>query len=174
MAEQLNRPANSESVDISLTLNGAPWSGSVPVELALLDFLRERCGLTGTKRSCESEVCGACTVLIDGRAVSSCTYLTVEAADRDVLTIEGLVQNGRLDALQEAFLQNEGFQCGFCTSGMIMCAKALLLENAAPSRQEIAEYLRGNICRCGAYLEIVSAVLEAAAVQPAASGGGEA
>jgi aerobic-type carbon monoxide dehydrogenase small subunit (CoxS/CutS family) len=165
MAEEPDTLARSQMFDTSLMLNGTPWNGSVPAETVLLDLLRERCGLTGTKRSCESEVCGACTVLVDGRAVSSCTYLAAEAAGRSVLTIEGLEQEGRLDPLQEAFLRHEGFQCGFCTSGMIMCSKALLLENPAPSRQEIADYLRGNICRCGAYVEIVGAVLEAAALQ---------
>lgn len=151
----------SQMLDVSVTINGAPWSGSIPAELMLLDFLREHRGLTGTKRSCESEVCGACTVLVDGQAVSSCTFLAIEAAGRVVLTIEGLERDGHVDPLQAAFMRHEGFQCGFCTSGMIMSCKALLIENPAPTRQDVADYLRGNICRCGAYIEILAAVLEA-------------
>ena len=166
MAEHVRGMPRSQMLDLTATINGEVWSGPVPAELTLLDFLREQRGLTGTKRSCESEVCGACTVLVDERAVSSCTYLAIEAADRRVLTIEGLERNGRLDPLQEAFMLHEGFQCGFCTSGMIVCSKALLLENQSPTRQDVADYLRGNICRCGAYLEILAAVLEAAEMQP--------
>jgi carbon-monoxide dehydrogenase small subunit len=154
-----------QMLDVSMTINGEAWSGRIPAELSLLDFLREDHRLTGTKRSCESEVCGACTVLVDGRAVSACTFLAVEAAGRSVLTIEGLERNGRLDPLQEAFMRHEGFQCGFCTSGMIMSSKALLLENPSPTRQDASDYLRGNICRCGAYLEILAAVMEAAEMQ---------
>jgi len=149
-------------LELACTVNGKPWAGSVPSEETLLDTLRYRLGLTGTKRSCESEVCGACSVLVDGAAVSSCTFLAFEAAGRSVLTIEGLEQAGRLDPLQEAFMRNEGFQCGYCTPGMIMMAKALLLENPHPSKQEIAAYLRGNICRCGAYTGIEAAIIEAA------------
>jgi len=149
-------------LELACTVNGKPWSGSVPSEETLLDTLRYRLGLTGTKRSCESEVCGACSVLVDGAAVSSCTFLAFEAAGRSVLTIEGLEQDGSLDPLQLAFMRNEGFQCGYCTPGMIMMAKALLLENPHPSKREIAAYLRGNICRCGAYTGIEAAILEAA------------
>ena len=153
----------SQMIEIALTINGRTWSGAVRTEETLLEFLRDDLKLTGTKRSCESEVCGACTVLVDGRPVSSCSYLAFETAGRDVLSIEGLEGDDRLDPLQEAFLCHEGYQCGFCTSGMIMSAKALLLENPSPSREEVANYLRGNICRCGAYLGILSAVLDAAA-----------
>jgi carbon-monoxide dehydrogenase small subunit len=162
----------AQTYQLSFALNGAPWSGNVPAELTLLDLLRERCGLTGTKRSCESQVCGACTVLVDGQAVSSCSYLAVEVSGRSVLTIEGLEEQGRLDPLQMAFLRHEGFQCGFCTSGMLMTCKALLLENPTPTREEVVRYLRGNICRCGAYLEILDAVLEAAAMGAAEHQGG--
>lgn len=165
MPEQAVQSIRSQMLEIALTVNGKPWSGRVRTEETLLELLRSQLDLTGTKRSCESEVCGACTVLVDGLAVSSCTYLAFEAAGRSVLTIEGLEQEGRLDPIQEAFLRHEGFQCGFCTSGMIMASKALLLDNPSPTRQEIADYLRGNICRCGAYLGIVSAVLEAAETQ---------
>lgn len=146
---------------LSLTVNGKPWSGSVPVEETLLEFLRNRLRLTGTKRSCESQVCGACTVLVDQKAISSCNYLAFEADGKSVLTIEGLAQGDKLDPLQEGFVSNLGFQCGYCTPGQIMAAKALLLESPSPSREEIAEWLSGNICRCGAYPGIMSAILEA-------------
>jgi aerobic-type carbon monoxide dehydrogenase small subunit (CoxS/CutS family) len=147
---------------LSLTVNGKSWSGAVPIEETLLEFLRNRLQLTGTKRSCESEVCGACTVLVDNRAVSSCSYLAFEANDKAVLTIEGVAQDGVLDPLQEAFIRNIGAQCGYCTPGQIMAAKALLMENPNPSREQIAEWLGGNICRCGAYGAIAQSILEAA------------
>jgi len=148
--------------NIAVTVNGKPWSGSVPIEETLLEFLRNRLQLTGTKRSCESEVCGACTVLVDNRAVSSCSYLAFEANDKAVLTIEGVAQDGVLDPLQEAFIRNIGAQCGYCTPGQIMAAKALLMENPTPTREQIAEWLSGNICRCGAYGAIAQSILEAA------------
>ncbi len=146
---------------LSLTINGKSWSGQIPVEQTLLEFLRSRLGLTGTKRGCESEVCGACTVLVDQKPISSCSYLAFETHGKSVLTIEGLAAGGRLDPLQEAFVRNLGFQCGYCTPGQIMAAKALLLEKPAPTREEIADWLSGNICRCGAYPGIAAAVLEA-------------
>jgi len=147
---------------LSLTVNGRSWSGEVPIEETLLELLRNRLRLTGTKRSCESEVCGACTVLVDNRAVSSCNYLAFEAHERSVLTIEGVAQNDKLDPLQEAFIRNIGAQCGYCTPGQIMAAKALLNENPHPTREQIAEWLSGNICRCGAYGAIAQSILEAA------------
>jgi aerobic carbon-monoxide dehydrogenase small subunit len=150
------------SFTLSLEINGKPWSGEVPAEETLLEFLRVRLRLTGTKRSCESEVCGACTVLVDHRPISSCSYLAFEAHGKSVLTIEGLAQGEQLDPLQEAFIRNVASQCGYCTPGQIMTAKALLLENPEPTRAEIAERLSGNICRCGAYPAIVTAILEAA------------
>jgi aerobic carbon-monoxide dehydrogenase small subunit len=145
-----------------VTVNGEPWCGEVPIEETLLEFLRDRLHLTGTKRSCESEVCGACTVLIDNRAVSSCNFLAFEANDKKVLTIEGVAQDGKLEPLQEAFIRNIGAQCGYCTPGQIMAAKALLIENPQPTRTQVAEWLSGNICRCGAYGAIAQSVLEAA------------
>ncbi len=148
--------------NLSLTINGNPWTGNVPVEETLLELLRIRLRLTGTKRSCESEVCGACTVLVDNRTVSSCNYLAFEAQGKSVLTIEGLANGEQLDPLQEAFIRNIGAQCGYCTPGQIMAAKALLSENPAPTREQIAEWLTGNICRCGAYGAIATSILEAA------------
>ncbi|MSP38544.1 MAG: (2Fe-2S)-binding protein [Deltaproteobacteria bacterium] len=148
--------------NLSVSVNGKPWSGEVPIEETLLEFLRNRLQLIGTKRSCESEVCGACTVLVDNRAVSACNYLAFEANGKSVLTIEGVAQGEQLDPLQEAFIRNIGAQCGYCTPGQIMAAKALLMENPTPSREQIAEWLNGNICRCGAYGAIAQSILEAA------------
>ncbi|HTN72565.1 MAG TPA: (2Fe-2S)-binding protein [Methylomirabilota bacterium] len=148
--------------NLSLIINGNHWSGAVPVEETLLEFIRIRLRLTGTKRSCESEVCGACTVLVDNRPVSSCNYLAFEAHEKSVLTIEGLAQGDRLDPLQEAFIRNIGAQCGYCTPGQIMAAKSLLMENPHPTRDQVAEWLSGNICRCGAYGAIAKSILEAA------------
>jgi len=138
-----------QSIDVSLTINGKPWSGPVPAEEVLLDFLRERIGLTGTKRSCESQVCGACTVLVDGQPTSSCT-------------IEGLASGEHLDPLQTAFIRNVGAQCGYCTPGQLMAAKALLLQNPSPTFDQIAQWMKGNICRCGCYPAIAQSILEAA------------
>jgi aerobic-type carbon monoxide dehydrogenase small subunit (CoxS/CutS family) len=148
--------------NLSLNVNGKPWSGEIPIEETLLEYLRVRLGLTGTKRSCESEVCGACTVLVDNRPVSSCNYLAFEAHEKAVLTIEGVARGDDLDPLQEAFIRNIGAQCGYCTPGQIMAAKALLMETPNPSRDQIAEWLNGNICRCGAYGAIAQSILEAA------------
>ena len=150
------------TVNLTFTINGQPWSGEVPIEETLLELLRNRLRLTGTKRSCESEVCGACTVLVDKRPVSSCSYLAFEAHEKSVLTIEGVAHKDKLDALQEAFIRNIGAQCGYCTPGQIMAAKALLVENPQPTREQIAEWLSGNICRCGAYGAIAQSILEAA------------
>ena len=151
----------SQTVTVSLTVNGESWSGEVPVEETLLEFVRNRLGLTGAKRSCESQVCGACTVLVDERPISSCSYLTFEAHGKSVLTIEGLALGEQLDPLQEAFIRNVGAQCGYCTPGQIMAAKALLLENPSPTREQISEWLSGNICRCGCYPAIATSILEA-------------
>jgi len=150
------------SFNLSVTVNGKPWSGEVAIEVTLIELLRDRLHLTGTKRSCESEVCGACTVLVDNRAVSSCNYLAFEANGKSVLTIEGVAQGDKLDPLQEAFIRNIGAQCGYCTPGQIMANKALLMENPNPTREQIAEWLSGNICRCGAYGAIAQSILEAA------------
>ncbi len=147
---------------LTLTVNGKHWSGEVPIEETLLELLRNRLRLTGTKRSCESEVCGACTVLVDNRPVSSCTYLAFEAHEKAVLTIEGVARGEELDPLQVAFIRNIGAQCGYCTPGQIIAAKALLMTNPHPTREQIAEWLSGNICRCGAYGAIAQSILEAA------------
>jgi len=168
MFEQGTSDVESDSMNgqstfnLSLMINGNPWSGDVRVEETLLELLRIRLRLTGTKRSCESAVCGACTVLVDNRPVSSCSYLAFEAHGKSVLTVEGLATNEKLDPLQEAFIRNIGAQCGYCTPGQIMTAKALLLEKPKPTQDQIADWLTGNICRCGAYPAIAKSILEAA------------
>ena len=151
---------------ISLKVNGSERSVEVEARTTLLDMVREQFGLTGAKLGCDIQVCGACTVLVDEQPISSCNYLAWEAHGKSVLTIEGLSKNDVLDPLQEAFVRNIGAQCGFCTPGQIMAAKGLLLANPSPTRQQITEWLSGNICRCGAYPAIVASVQEAAASLP--------
>ena len=150
------------SMPIEFTVNGERWSGEVPVEMTLLEFVRARLGLTGTKRSCESEVCGACTVLLDGLPVSSCCTLAFEARGKELLTIEGVANGDELHPLQDAFVKHVGMQCGYCTPGQIMAAYALLAENPKPTYDEAAEWMSGNVCRCGCYPAIMRAILEAA------------
>ncbi|MPZ13686.1 MAG: 2Fe-2S iron-sulfur cluster binding domain-containing protein [Chloroflexi bacterium] len=149
-----------ETTYIAITVNGTRWQGDAPVEEVLLDLLRSRIGLTGTKRGCESEVCGACTVLVDGAPISSCNYLAFEADGKAVTTVEGLARGDELHPLQEGFIRNVAAQCGYCTPGQLMAAKALLEENPTPSYGDIAHWLTGNICRCGCYPAIASAILE--------------
>jgi aerobic-type carbon monoxide dehydrogenase small subunit (CoxS/CutS family) len=157
-----NRMQAQAKFNLSVTVNGIAWTGDVAVEETLLEFLRVRLRFTGTKRSCESEVCGACTVLVNDRPVSSCNYLAFETHGKSVLTVEGLTRGDELDPLQNAFIRNIGAQCGYCTPGQIMAARALLLENPNPTRAQIADWLSGNICRCGAYGAIAKSILEAA------------
>ena len=163
MAEQSD---DMQMLAVRINVNADLWQGTIAAPETLLEFIRVRLGLTGTKRSCESQVCGACTVLVDEQPVSSCNYLAYEAHGKSVLTIESLSKNDVLDPLQEAFIRNIGAQCGFCTPGQIMAAKGLLLANPSPTRQQITEWLSGNICRCGAYPAIVASVQEAAAGLP--------
>ena len=153
--------AGPAPVRIALTLNGLPTQVEVETGDFLLDVLRERLGLTGSKRSCDSEVCGACTVLLDGLPVSSCTLLAWEARSRRVDTIEGLARDGRLHPVQQAFLEESGFQCGFCTPGMIMTITALLEEEPDASDDVLKTGLRGNICRCTGYVSILRAARSA-------------
>jgi aerobic-type carbon monoxide dehydrogenase small subunit (CoxS/CutS family) len=153
-----------ETIDLELTLNARRRSLRIEARETLGDVLRDRLGLTGTKISCDAQVCGACTVLVDDLAVSACTFLAVDAESRHVRTVEGLATNGRLSPLQQAFIDNAGFQCGFCTPGMLMAATALLEENASPTRDEVIDALEGNLCRCTGYAHIVDAVLAAAAL----------
>lgn len=162
MLEALGPIETLQTTAIETRINGRPWTGSVPVEEELLDFLRTRLGLTGTKRGCESEVCGACTVLVNGAPVSSCSYLALEISRKTVTTIEGLAEGEQLHPLQAAFMRNVAAQCGYCTPGQIMAAVALLAENPSPAYDEIAHWMTGNICRCGCYPAIATSIQEAA------------
>ncbi|MBI2893874.1 MAG: (2Fe-2S)-binding protein [Deltaproteobacteria bacterium] len=150
-------------VTIDLRVNGEPHEVAVHPWRTLAQALREDLGLTGTKIGCETGDCGACTVLIDGRSVTSCLTLAVEAAGREITTIEGVAPSGTdLDALQEAFVRLGAVQCGYCTSGMILSARYLLSHNPAPTELEIRQALSGNLCRCTGYQKIVEAIAEAA------------
>ena len=144
------------------TVNGAPVAIDVEPRWTLAELLRNHLCLTGTKVSCEMQVCGACTVLVEGRPVSSCTFLAADADGRRVTTIEGLAGPDGLHPIQQAFVENFALQCGFCTPGFIMMAEALLVENPAPTRAEVIHHLDGNLCRCTGYAPIVEAVLRAA------------
>ena len=147
---------------VELTINGGVESVEVAPSTTLLDLIRDRLGLKGTKEYCRSGVCGACTVLMDGQAVSSCSLLAGQASGADILTIEGLTPDEGLHPIQQAFVDHFGLQCGYCTPGMILLAKALLDENPTPTREEIVRYMGGNICRCTGYAGILRSV-EAAA-----------
>jgi len=147
---------------VSITVNGVKRRGEVEARLLLVHYLRESLGLTGTNIGCDSSQCGSCTVLMDGKAVKSCTVLTVQADGSAVTTIEGLAKNGKLHPLQDAFWENHGLQCGFCTPGMILTAANLLERNPKPSDSQIRVGLEGNLCRCTGYQNIVAAVKDAA------------
>jgi carbon-monoxide dehydrogenase small subunit len=147
---------------ITLTVNGRLEYVEVPDHLTLLQMLRERLALTGTKNGCEAGECGACTVLLDGRPVNACLILAVEAEGREITTIEGLAADGRLTALQQAFIDRNAVQCGFCTPGMLMSAHALLDRSPQPTEDEIREALLGNLCRCTGYVRIVQAIQDVA------------
>jgi carbon-monoxide dehydrogenase small subunit len=148
---------------ITLTINGKKRTDTVEPRLLLIHYLREVAGLTGSHIGCETSLCGACTVHVDRKAIKSCTMFAVQADGRDILTIEGLAANGKLDAVQEAFWNEHGLQCGFCTPGMIMTVKQIIERNAKPSEEEIRHGLDGNLCRCTGYQHIVNAVKAAAA-----------
>ena len=147
---------------ISFTLNGELTEAMVEDNVTLLDFIRDTLDLTGTKKGCEEGECGACTVMIDGKPVNSCLVLAREIAGRELLTIEGLAENGKLSPLQQAFIDKWALQCGYCTPGMIMSAKALLDVNPNPTEYEIRDAIAGNLCRCTGYAKIVEAVQAAA------------
>ncbi len=149
---------------IQLTINGQPVEASVSPNQTLVQFLRDDMGLTGTKHGCGLGDCGACTVLLDGKAVNSCLVLAVQADGCQILTIEGLAENGKLHPLQQAFVDKGAIQCGFCTPGMILSAKALLDEKPNPTELEIMTAISGNLCRCTGYQKIVEAIGEAAEV----------
>ena len=144
--------------NIKMTVNGQTCSGAVEARTLLVDFLRDHLGLTGTNIGCDTSQCGACTIMMNGQAVKSCTALAVQAEGSEITTIEGLATNGELHPLQKAFWDEHGLQCGYCTPGMIMAGVGLLDQNPKPSESEIRHCLEGNICRCTGYQNIVKAV----------------
>ena len=154
-----------DQVDVQLEINGRLQRLTIEPRETLADVVRDRLGLVGTKVSCDAQVCGACTVLVDGLAVSGCTALAVDADGRSVRTVEGLADGDRLSALQQAFIDSAAFQCGFCTPGMLMAATALLEDDPHPDREAVVEGLEGNLCRCTGYEPIIEAVLAAAKMQ---------
>ncbi len=147
---------------VEISVNGVTRKADVDPRLLLVHFLRDNLGLTGTNVGCDTSQCGACTVLLDGKAVKSCTVLAVMAHGSQVTTIEGLSKDGKLHPLQQAFWDNHGLQCGYCTSGMIMTASEILKKNPNPSEEDVRHNLEGNICRCTGYHNIVKSVLAAA------------
>ena len=150
-------------MNINLTINGKSYSQDVQPRLLLIHFLRDVAGLTGTHMGCETSLCGACTVGLNGKAIKSCSMFAVQANGAEIITVEGLATDGKLDPMQEAFWNEHGLQCGFCTPGMIMASKQILDRNPSPTEDEIRHGLEGNICRCTGYQHIVNAVKTAAA-----------
>jgi xanthine dehydrogenase YagT iron-sulfur-binding subunit len=161
-ANQASPPDASLPVDVTLRVNGQDQPLSIDARTTLLDALREHIGLTGSKKGCDHGQCGACTALVDGRRVVSCLTLAVAVQDRDITTIEGLGTGDRLHPMQQAFIDQDAFQCGYCTPGQIVSAVACVKEGHANSDEDIREYMSGNICRCAAYPNIVAAVKQAA------------
>ena len=157
---------------VSVTVNGVTHARDVEPRTLLVYFLREGLGLPGTKVGCDTSSCGACTVLMDGESVKSCTLLAVQADDHAITTIEGLASNGELHPLQKAFQANHGLQCGYCTAGMIMAAASYLEKNPEPSDESIRVALEGNLCRCTGYQNIVKAIAAAATEMAGAGAGG--
>jgi len=155
--------APSHALEVMLRVNGAEHRLKLDPRTTLLDALREHLGLTGTKKGCDLGQCGACTVLVDGRRINACLTLAVMQQGKEVTTIEGLARDGALHPIQAAFIEHDGFQCGYCTPGQIMSAVGLLAEGRTGSDAEIREFMSGNICRCGAYTKIVAAIRAVAA-----------
>jgi xanthine dehydrogenase YagT iron-sulfur-binding subunit len=150
-------------MDLAFTLNGAPVTATIEPRVTLLDLLRDRLHLTGTKKGCNEGACGTCTVLVDGQRMNSCLMLAVQAEGRAVTTIEGIDRDGVLHPVQEAFIRHDAFQCGYCTPGQILSAIACIAEGHAGSDAEVMEWMSGNLCRCAAYPQIRAAVMDAAA-----------
>ena len=147
---------------ITLSVNGESCQLAVEPRMTLLDVLRDELGLAGTKKACDLGNCGSCTILLGGKPVLSCLLLAVDAQGKDILTIEGLAKDGQLHPLQQAFIDYAALQCGFCTPGMLLSAKALLDENPQPTEEEVKEAISGNLCRCTGYIEIIEAILRVA------------
>ncbi|WP_210260984.1 (2Fe-2S)-binding protein [Enterovirga aerilata] len=158
MSPSQEASADAAGIPVTLTVNGTTHRLTVQPTAVLLDVLRERLQLTGTKKGCDHGQCGACTVILDGRRVNSCMVLAAMKDGSSVTTIEGLAEDGRLHPMQQAFIEHDAFQCGYCTPGQIMSAVALLEEGRANTVEEIREYMSGNLCRCGAYVNIVAAI----------------
>lgn len=149
-----------KEVEMTLNVNGVVYRLKVEPWRTLVEVLRENLGLMGTKKACNEGECGACTVIVDGRAVTSCLMLALDAKGKEIITIEGLSVGEKLDPIQESFLKHGGLQCGFCTPGMVMSAKALLDENPTPSLDEVREAIAGNLCRCTGYQHIIDSILD--------------
>lgn len=147
---------------IRLTINGQPFEGTVLPRTLLSDFLRDEVGLMGVRVCCEQGICGACTILIDGQTARACLMLAVQADGADILTVEGLAQHGTLHPIQQAFWDNHGLQCGYCTPGLLITAYELLSRNPEPSEAEVRQAIAGNLCRCTGYVHIVTSILAAA------------
>jgi len=162
MAGKEDSSGDGGSVPLTLRVNGREYHLKVEPRTTLIEALRNHLELTGTKVSCNRGECGSCTVLLDGKAVYSCQMLALDASDHEVTTIEGLLTGEKLHPIQEAFVEHDGMQCGFCTPGQIMAAQALLLKNPRPTREEVLEGMSGNLCRCAAYPNILRSVLAAA------------
>ncbi len=160
-----------ERKEIVLNVNGSSYPVEVKVNRTLLDVLRDDLGLTGTKEGCGTGDCGACSVLFYGKPVNACLVLAIEAAGREIVTVEGLARGDKLDPLQQAFVQEGAVQCGFCTPGMLISAKGLLNENPHPTELEVRQALAGNLCRCTGYVRIVNAVLKASENGTGSAGG---
>jgi carbon-monoxide dehydrogenase small subunit len=150
------------TMNVSMTVNGQQRSGDVEPRLLLVHFIRDVLGLTGTHVGCDTSQCGACTIIMNGKAVKSCTVLTVQAEGADIMTIEGLAKDGQLHPIQQGFWEEHGLQCGYCTPGMIMTAYDLLNNNPSPTEEEIRKGIEGNLCRCTGYQNIVKAIQYAA------------
>jgi xanthine dehydrogenase YagT iron-sulfur-binding subunit len=166
-ASAASKAGEATSIPVRLRINGKEYSLDVDTRTTLLDLLRERVNLTGSKKGCDHGQCGACTVLLNGRRVNSCLALAVMADGAEVTTIEGLANGEQLHPVQAAFVERDGFQCGYCTPGQICSAVACIKEGHAKSDDEIREWMSGNLCRCGAYPNIVDAIKDAAAKSPA-------
>ncbi|MDT7948559.1 MAG: (2Fe-2S)-binding protein [Thermoflexus sp.] len=159
-AAEAVRPAARQRIRV--TVNGRPYEAEVEARTLLVYFIRDTLGLTGTHVGCDTTTCGACTVLLNGEAVKSCTVFAVQADGAEIMTVEGLAKDGELHPLQKAFWEHHGLQCGFCTPGMLMAAYAFLKENPRPSEEEIRIAISGNLCRCTGYMNIVKAIQHAA------------
>lgn len=153
---------STQLIPVTITVNGKIYERKIEARLLLVEFIRETLGLTGTHIGCDTSYCGACTIIVDGDAVKSCTLLAVQADDCEILTVEGLEKDGELHPLQQAFSQNHGLQCGYCTPGMLMSSLVLLAKNPDPDIKDIRKQLGGNLCRCTGYQNIIKSVQAAA------------